>query len=104
MTTQTKTHTRAVLLTGLAVLAGCAGGSADAAVQDQPAIGATQMLADVAALSADSLEGRRVGSAGNRIARGFIIARFERLGIRSFDDSFAVPFPVRRDEENLETW
>ena len=97
-----KKCTRAILLMGLAALIGCGGGNADASVQGQPSIGATQLLADVAALSADSLQGRRVGSAGNRIAREFIIERFDRLGLRRFGDSFASPFPVRRDEANLE--
>jgi hypothetical protein len=102
MHTQPKTHPREVFLTGLAVLAGCGGGSADASIQDPPSIEATQMLADVAALSADSLEGRLVGSAGNRIAREFIIKRFDRLGLRPFGNSFAMPFPVRRNGADLE--
>ena len=101
MYTQPNVQPRAVLLTGLAVLAGCGGGSADATAQDPPSIGATQMLADIAALSADSLEGRLVGSRGNSVAREMIVERFTRLGLRSFGGSFTTSFPLERNGVSL---
>ncbi len=48
---------------------GCAPRTDAAARQEPPRVDADQMLADVAFLAADSLEGRLSGSRGNRVAR-----------------------------------
>ncbi|MFB3111829.1 MAG: M20/M25/M40 family metallo-hydrolase, partial [Gemmatimonadales bacterium] len=81
---------------------GCAPGTADAARQEPPRVNADQMLADVAFLAADSLEGRLSGSRGNRVAREYIVERFSRLGLRAFGDSFAQSFVVDRGGADLE--
>ena len=44
------------------------------------------------ALSADALQGRKVGTAGNAEAREMIIARFEALGVQPDGPSFEHPF------------
>ena len=74
----------AALLTGAGILAGCArDGTADDAVflQEVPTIDRFELLADLSALAADSLQGRLVGSRGNSVARGMIVERFTRLGL-----------------------
>jgi Zn-dependent M28 family amino/carboxypeptidase len=64
------------------------------------AIDVDRMLADVEFLAADSLEGRLVGSEGNRIAREFVTARFRELGLSAFGDSYVREFTAtRRDTE-----
>ncbi|MFB3112357.1 MAG: hypothetical protein ACE10G_10020, partial [Gemmatimonadales bacterium] len=67
------------ILACAAVVAGCSGRAAGATFQAR-AVDATQMLADLAFLSGDSLEGRLVGSRGNRLAREYLEERFARLG------------------------
>ena len=44
------------------------------------------------ALSADSLQGREVGTAGNAKARAMIVARFEELGLLKDGPSYEHPF------------
>jgi Zn-dependent M28 family amino/carboxypeptidase len=75
-------------------LAACAGNASDAT--SQVAIDVDRMLADVAFLAADSLEGRLVGSEGNRIAREFVAARFRELGISAFGESYVREFTATR--------
>ncbi len=85
----------------LFVLAGCAGQDADAAVQTV-AIDAAQMLDDLEFLAHDSLEGRLVGSDGNRVAREHIAARFARLELAAFGGSFLQSFTVSRDGNEVQ--
>lgn len=75
------------------ILTGCAGQDANAAAQTV-AINAAQMLGDLEFLAHDSLEGRLVGSDGNRIAREYIAERFARLQLATFGDSYLRPFIV----------
>lgn len=96
----------AALLTAAAIFAGCArDGTADDAPSVQgvgvPTIDRSELLADLAALAADSLEGRLVGSRGNGVARGMIVERFTRLGLSSFGDDFTTSFPVQRNGVSL---
>ena len=74
----------------LLILTGCVGQDADAEVQTV-AINAVEMLGDLAFLAHDSLEGRLVGSDGNRIAREYIAERFARLQLATFGDSYLRP-------------
>jgi Zn-dependent M28 family amino/carboxypeptidase len=61
-------------------------------VGQQVDIDVDRMLADVAALSADSMEGRAVGTEGNRMARRYIVARFETLGLEKLGDGYVTRF------------
>lgn len=47
-----------------------------------------QLISDLKFLSADELEGRLTGSAGNRIAREFIEQRFDSLNLSTFGNSY----------------
>ena len=73
----------------LAVCAILAGGWIGAAAPAQPAaaaaphrIDADRLFADVSALSAPTMEGRRTGTAGNKLAQQFIIERFRELKLQ----------------------
>ena len=97
-------HSHAVRLAaflGLAPLAACARGD-DAASRDTPSIDSLQLFAHLEFLSADSLEGRFVGSRGNRIAREYIQNTFEQLGLLPFGGSFTETFPVERDDRQMQ--
>ncbi len=85
----------------LLILTGCAGQDADAEVQTV-AIDAVEMLGDLAFLAHDSLEGRLVGSNGNRIAREYIAERFARLQLVTFGDSYLRPFVVSSDVKEVQ--
>lgn len=61
-----------------------------------------QMLADVQFLSHDSLEGRRVGSEGNRMAREYIARSFAAAGVETVEDSYFVPTTIERRGDTLE--
>lgn len=90
------------ILLAWAFLAGCTPQSADAALQELPGVDAAQMLADVEFLSADSLEGRLVGSRGNRMARTYVAERFSRLGLQPAGDGYLQSFVVNRRGAELE--
>ncbi|MFU8812075.1 MAG: M28 family peptidase [Balneolaceae bacterium] len=55
-------------------------------------VDADELLADLAFLSSDELEGRRTGTEGNRIAREYIEARFMDLQLQPVGDSYRQPF------------
>lgn len=50
------------------------------------------MMADVRVLSADSMEGRAAGSAGNAKARAYLLERFREIGLQPVGDSVERPF------------
>ncbi len=60
---------------------------------DRPAdrITASGILADVEALSADSMEGRAAGTAGAARAAGYIADRFEQIGLEPLGDGYLLP-------------
>jgi Zn-dependent M28 family amino/carboxypeptidase len=64
---------------------------ADASSQ-QPGIDAPTLVRDLRRLSADDMEGRRVGTAGGARARALLVERFLDVGLRPFDGSFERPF------------
>jgi len=73
----------------LAVCAILAGGWIGAAAPAQPAaaaaphrIDADRLFSDVSALSAPTMEGRRTGTAGNKLAQQFITERFRELKLQ----------------------
>ena len=64
----------------------------------QPAaFDSTRLLADVQTLAADSLEGRRAGTEGNRKARRYLLEAFRERGIEPFEGGYARPFAFRKD-------
>ena len=93
-----------VVLVGATSFVNCARDQADARArltQNRPSLDTVQLMADLALLAADSLEGRLVGSRGNSIARGMIIERFTRLGLSSFGEDFTTSFAVQRNGVSL---
>jgi Zn-dependent M28 family amino/carboxypeptidase len=61
----------------------------------QASIDAAALLADLSALSADDMEGRRAGSAAAARARAFIVRRFREAGIQPIGGSYERPFTFR---------
>lgn len=58
-------------------------------------VDAGPMLHMALVLSSDALEGRAIGTPGNDAARGFILKRFEELGLQPLTEAgFEYPFPV----------
>ncbi len=65
----------------------------------QPAFDAAQARADVRVLAADSLEGRRAGSAGGAKARAYIEAAFRQRGVQPFGEGYTQPFALSGGSE-----
>jgi Zn-dependent M28 family amino/carboxypeptidase len=63
-------------------------GGAQTAARVDPA----RLMADVEALSAPAMEGRRTGTPGNQRARAFILERFRALGLKPVGASYEQPF------------
>ena len=55
----------------------------------------TQLLADLKALSADDMQGRRVDTPGGEKARVYIEQRFRASGIQPFEGNYQFPFTFR---------
>lgn len=53
-----------------------------------PVVNSDQLLADIAYLASDELEGRKTGTEGNRMAQDYIENRFHSLGLEMFGDSY----------------
>ena len=53
------------------------------------------LLNDVQTLSSDSFEGRKTGSAGNFKAADYIINRFDKIGLKSYNENYKHPFIIR---------
>lgn len=68
-----------------------------------PALDSAQVLSDVFRLSADSMQGRRIGTTGNFKARDFIAARFDALGLGLVGGGRVQPFAAapRRGGDSL---
>lgn len=62
-------------------------------------VDSARLMYDISALAADSMEGRRPGTAGHQRARSYITAELERVGLRPFGASLDRPFEIvnRRD-------
>jgi hypothetical protein len=91
----------------VASLAGCAspmnsngdGGTVPAARPNcppLPALDSARLMSDVFRLAADSMRGRRTGSADNEKARQYIAARFNELRLESFPSGRFDPFSMPR--------
>lgn len=60
------------------------------------AIDSVKLMADLSAISADSMDGRRTGTAGNIRARAYILGQFRAAGLSPFTQRFAFQFSVAR--------
>jgi Zn-dependent M28 family amino/carboxypeptidase len=63
-----------------------------ASAQPAQRVDAAKLVADVEALSAPAMEGRRTGTPGNHRARAFILGRFRDLGLKPFGAGYEQPF------------
>jgi Zn-dependent M28 family amino/carboxypeptidase len=63
-----------------------------AGAQAAPRVDPARLIADVEALSAPAMEGRRTGTAGNQRARAFILDRFRALGLQPIGERYEQPF------------
>lgn len=75
------------------------------APQNQPQDGIyEQALADVEFLASDEFGGRETGSEGNRVAREFIEARFDSLGLQMMGENYRQRFDqeINREESEAE--
>jgi hypothetical protein len=59
-----------------------------------PVLDSARLLSDLSALSADSMEGRRIGTAGGARARAYLLRAFARIGLEPAGDHFEMPFTV----------
>jgi hypothetical protein len=60
-----------------------------------PALDSARLIADITALAADSMEGRRIGTPGGARARTFLIAALKRIGIAPAGPQFEMPFTAK---------
>ena len=61
-----------------------------------PVLDSARMVADLSALAADSMEGRRIGTAGGARARAFLVRAFKHIGLEAPYGGFAIPFVARQ--------
>jgi hypothetical protein len=81
------------LLAASAALAACSVAQAPAPARAPlPRPDSAQLIRDLFVLAADSMEGRRVGTAGGAKARAYLKARLNAIGIAPLKDSLAMPF------------
>lgn len=57
-----------------------------------PTLNTDQLIEDLRFISSDETEGRRVGTEGNRIAREYLVERFEEEGAEPFHGSYTHEF------------
>ncbi|HEY1032569.1 MAG TPA: M28 family peptidase [Flavipsychrobacter sp.] len=60
-----------------------------------------QLKEDISYLASDELEGRRTGSAGEQKAVDFIIARYQKLGIKAYEKDYRHSFAFVNGKEIL---
>lgn len=61
-----------------------------------------QLIEDLRVISSDTTEGRRTGTEGNKIARDYLVQRFEEEGAEPFQDSYTHAFNFSdRDGEEI---
>lgn len=78
------------LVAGLLVFA------APAQAPKSAVIDSARLLEDLRILSADSMQGRRTGTAGSDKARAFIADRFKASGVAAFGATYEHPFTFRQ--------
>ena len=60
-----------------------------------PALDSARLIADISALAADSMEGRRIGTPGSARARTFLVGALKRIGIAPVGTQFETPFTAK---------
>jgi len=60
-----------------------------------PALDSARLIADLSALAADSMEGRRIATPGGARARAYLLRAFTRIGLAPVRDSFPAPFVAK---------
>ena len=60
-----------------------------------PLLDATRLVGSLAALAADSMEGRRTGTPGAAMARAYLLREFARIGLHPALERFTIPFSAR---------
>src|SRR5690606_22850846 len=98
--------TRALLI-GLLLSACFSGGRSGPLVTAEPRqdvlVDSALLVADLEALAADSMQGRRTGTEGSAMARRYITSAFARVGLQPFGDSYERPFTfTARDSSTVE--
>lgn len=70
--------------------------------QENVQLESDQLIEDLRFISSDETEGRRTGTEGNRIAREYLVERFEEEGAEPFRGSFTHEFEFKnRDGEEM---
>jgi hypothetical protein len=88
-----------ICLLASAVLLGCGGevlpvGAPPGTPSGFVAADSARIMDDLRTLAHDTLEGRRTGEPGNRLARDYIRAGFRRAGLRPPPAGYLQPFPL----------
>lgn len=60
-----------------------------------------EMVEDLRILSADEMQGRQTGTEGNRIAREYILKRYNEIGLRPYGKQFEHEFTFERRGDTL---
>ena len=68
----------------------------------EPTIDAEQLIDDIRTLSADEMEGRRMGTPGHARAVEFIQMRFAEEGLQPMADDFVLPFRLVAHDDTVE--
>lgn len=70
---------------------------------EKPTLDTDQLIEDLRFISSDATEGRRTGTEGNKIAREYLVTRFEEEGAKPFEGSYAHEFTFenRRTQEEV---
>ncbi|MCH8537025.1 MAG: M28 family peptidase, partial [Alkalimonas sp.] len=55
-----------------------------------------QLLADIQQLASAEMQGRETGTEGAALARAYLKTRFKQLGLKPWQDRFAIPFDYRQ--------
>ena len=56
--------------------------------------GSSAIFNDLRYLSSDDVEGRKSGTIGNKVAREYIVKRFEEIGLKSFEGGYVREFAI----------
>ena len=59
------------------------------------ALDSARLMAEISALAADSMEGRRIGTPGGARARAYLLQALERIGVARVADTFSFPFEAK---------
>ena len=86
-----------LILSSLILLSACKGNAQQQASSPAVLLDSTQLIQDLQFLSSPALEGRLVGTEGNKQARNYIAARFDSLGLAKPDSGRFQQFPARNN-------